>query len=247
MTMYLGSNKVAGNNLNTNKTRLFYNPDGITGNIPLELSSSLFRKLLIVYASNANMYCSAEIPVSKVAFSLSIVDDNGGGTNAWMKTTDYVIQDKQIAVTAHLWRNINSNEASTADNCIKVIEVIGITDDEIFIPKLNSPTHHTDKNGWVVFDHGTYKEYIKYVTFTVSVGASAWGNMNISNLPEGISLLGNRFLSGTCACRDAAIDLDIISYPDWASINVTYRNNYGAALSQPGQAYLRILEIPELL
>ena len=174
MPMYLGSNKVAGNNLRTNKTRLFYNPDGITGNISLELSSSLFKKLLIVYVSNANMYCSAEIPVSKVSFSLSVVDDNGGGTNAWMKTTDYVIQDRQIAVTAHLWRNINSNESSTADNCIKVIEVIGITDDEIFIPKLNSPTYHIDKNGWVVFDHGTYKEYIKYVTFTVNVNASAW-------------------------------------------------------------------------
>ena len=247
MPMYLGSNKVAGNNLSTNKTRLFYNPDGITGNISLELSSSLFKKLLIVYVSNANMYCSAEIPVSKASFSLSVVDDNGGGTNAWMKTTDYVIQDRQIAVTAHLWRNINSNESSTADNCIKVIEVIGITDDEIFIPKLNSPTYHIDKNGWVVFDHGTYKEYIKYVTFTVNVNASAWGSMIISNLPEGISFFGNRFLSGTCACRDAAIDLDIICYPDFGTINATYRNQYTSSLSQPGQAYLRILEIPELL
>lgn len=250
MAVYLGSDKVAGSLPHVARTRLYYNPSGTVGTVPLNASLDNFEKIRISYISNSEASGEVEVPVARGKFTLSIVDDNGAGTDAWLKMTDYRMEGMSIVVTGHLWRNINSAQSSTADNCIKIIEVIGISQNDVLIPSavISPISTYLDANGWFVIDYHTHKEYLKNVDFTITINANAWSHASISNLPEGMSTLGNRFLSSAGKCGDAAIDFNV-SCDTWdGHITINFRNHYSSALSNmSARVSLRIIEIPDML
>lgn len=59
-----------------------------------------------------------------------------------------------------------------------------------------APAKSVDGNGWTVYDYGTWKKYMKRVTYSVTVANNAYNNnvASSANLPTGMSTLGTRFL-----------------------------------------------------
>ena len=113
-----------------------------------------------------------------------------------------------------------------------------------FLPET---VYYIDDNGWTVINHGVYKEYLKFVSFEITLNGNSWGTQKISNMPVGISSLGNRFLTGTGACGDAALSFNIECNKASSDIYIKTKNQYSSQLSRSASATLRILEIPELL
>lgn len=107
--------------------KVLYNANGspTTGNITLSDSISNYDELLISGWSNIECAFSVVVPTSKTFFRIAVVDNNGSGTNAWLKQTSYSLKDKQITISSTFWREINSTSTGT-DNTLKINKVIGI-------------------------------------------------------------------------------------------------------------------------
>ena len=108
---------------------------------------------------------------------------------------------------------------------------------------INSYTKTVDANGWTVLDFGTYKEYLKYTTFTSNLTGNSWIN-NVADiqLPTGISTIGSRICIGTAHASDPAIILGLENRPEATSIKIAGRNIYSSQISFTGHVSIRILE-----
>lgn len=115
---------------NNKKVRLYYNSAGTYESVPLSRSKSEFEILKIVFITNAGGWGIAEVPTDRASFALHFVDNNSSGTKAWLKKTNYTINDKELTRGSALGVNINNNSEYTDGNCIKVVEVIGISSSE---------------------------------------------------------------------------------------------------------------------
>ena len=103
-------------------------------------------------------------------------------------------------------------------------------------------TKSTDANGWTVLNFGKYKEYVKKVQQSISIDGNGWTS-TYTNLPTGISTLGDRILTSSGKAVDHAIDINIGCLPTDTSITITYRNKYAGNVSTTLNMDLRILEI----
>lgn len=103
---------------------LYESSSGTTGNITLSDNYTNYSKLEITAKSNGTVWQTFKIPTTQDKFRISIVDNNGSGTNAWIKTAFYELNGTTITCTDYFWKNINGNNYG-AENTITIYEVLG--------------------------------------------------------------------------------------------------------------------------
>lgn len=106
---------------------VLYNANGspTAGSVTLSDSISNYDELRISGWSNANASFDIRIPTTNTFFRISVVDNNGSGTSAWLKQTSYSLKDKQIAMSSAFWREISSTTQGT-DDTLRINMVVGI-------------------------------------------------------------------------------------------------------------------------
>lgn len=103
---------------------LYESSSGTGGNITLSDTYTNYSKLEITAKSNGTVWQTFKIPTTQAKFRISIVDNNGSGTNAWIKTAFYELNGTTITCTDYFWKNINGNNYG-AENTITIYEVLG--------------------------------------------------------------------------------------------------------------------------
>ena len=106
---------------------ILYNANGSprAGSVTLIYSKSNYDELCISGWSNSGALFNVNVPTNKTQFRIAVVDNNGSGTNAWLKQTVYNLDDKKITMLSAFWREINSNQQGT-DDALRINKVIGI-------------------------------------------------------------------------------------------------------------------------
>lgn len=107
------------------ETVLFENTSGTTGNITLKFSATNYDELRISGNSNSDAFFTIHVPTNKDVFVISVVDNNGAGTNAWLKQARYSLDGTKITNTSALWKNINGNDNGT-DNTLFINKIVGL-------------------------------------------------------------------------------------------------------------------------
>ena len=107
---------------------------------------------------------------------------------------------------------------------------------------INEFTESVDTNGWIVLDYGKYKEYVRRININKTISGNTWGSQYISNLPEGLSTLGNRILTYSGKSSDSAISVNVGADTSDTGITITYRNNYSGSVTTTITVDLRLLE-----
>lgn len=93
-------------------------------------------------------------------------------------------------------------------------------------------TKSVDANGWTKYDYGTFQQYYKKGTTSVSVGSGGWTTYNASaNLPVGMSTLGTNFLTGSAFPTDAALTVAFGAPANGTYISMTVSNQYNGTVS----------------
>ena len=95
------------------------------GSVTLSDSKSKYDELCISGWSNSGVLFNVKVPTNNTQFRIAVVDNNGSGTNAWLKQTIYNLKDKKITMLSALWREINSSQQGT-DDALRINKVIGI-------------------------------------------------------------------------------------------------------------------------
>lgn len=102
--------------------------------------------------------------------------------------------------------------------------------------------HNKDANGWIKIEFIDHVEYI-YTTVVNKTFNSGWGYTDDVPFPVGISSLGDRILTSSVICSDAAIKLNAGQYHNGKQgIGVNYANHYQSALTKECIYDFRILE-----
>lgn len=96
-----------------------------------------------------------------------------------------------------------------------------------------SPNKTVDANGWTVYDYGSFKQYKKRGTTTVTVAAAGWTSAYSvgGTLPVGMSTIGTNFVDGVASTGDAAMTTCFFAPPTASTIAVMLSNQYGSALN----------------
>lgn len=113
------------NNMPLEKVLYDANGSPKAGSVTLSDSKSNYDELCISGWSNSGALFNVKVPTNNTQFRISVVDNNGSGTNAWLKQTVYKLEDKKITMLSALWREINSSQHGT-DDALRINKVIGI-------------------------------------------------------------------------------------------------------------------------
>ena len=107
--------------------KVLYNANGSpkAGSVTLSDSKSNYDELCISGWSNSGFLFTVNVPTNKTQLRIAVVDNNGSGTNAWLKQTIYKLEDKKITISSAFWREINSSQQGT-DDALRINKVIGI-------------------------------------------------------------------------------------------------------------------------
>ncbi len=99
-----------------------------------------------------------------------------------------------------------------------------------------------DANGWIKIEFFDHIEYV-YTTVVNKTFNSGWGYTDNVPFPVGISSLGDRILTSSVICTDAAIKLNAGQYHNGKQgIGINYTNSYETALTKECIYDFRILE-----
>lgn len=96
-----------------------------TGSVTLSDSKSNYDELCISGWSNSGFLFNVNVPTNRTQIRIAVVDNNGSGTNAWLKQTIYKLEDKKITILSAFWREINSSQQGT-DDALRINKVVGI-------------------------------------------------------------------------------------------------------------------------
>ena len=80
----------------------------------------------------------------------------------------------------------------------------------------------TDANGWKVYDFGSMKHYFKRVTFSQSIGASAFLTTSSSNMPVGVSNFQNRYFMYSYSTDANAYGLNMVLERQDTATSISY-------------------------
>ena len=107
--------------------KVLYNANGspTAGSVTLSDSISNYDELCISGWTNSVALFNVNVPTNKTQFRIAVVDNNGSGTNAWLKQTIYKLEDKKITILSAFWREINSSQQGT-DDALRINKVVGI-------------------------------------------------------------------------------------------------------------------------
>jgi len=101
----------------------------------------------------------------------------------------------------------------------------------------------TDVNGWTKIIYPTHIEYVKTVLDTnITFGGNLWGHLTSISLPANMNTLGDRILTCSIGCNDAAILFNAYSEENFATIEITWNNKYTSDVTANLYAHFRILE-----
>nr|DAX16872.1 MAG TPA: hypothetical protein [Caudoviricetes sp.] len=99
-----------------------------------------------------------------------------------------------------------------------------------------------DANGWIKIEFFDHIEYV-YTTVVNKTFNSGWGYIDNVPFPVGVSSLGDRILTSSVICTDAAIKLNAGQYHNGTQgIGINYTNSYETALTKECIYDFRILE-----
>lgn len=99
-----------------------------------------------------------------------------------------------------------------------------------------------DANGWIKIEFFDHIEYV-YTAVVNKTFNSGWGYTDNVPFPVGVSSLGDRILTSSVICTDAAIKLNAGQYHNGKQgIGINYTNNYETALTKECIYDFRILE-----
>lgn len=99
-----------------------------------------------------------------------------------------------------------------------------------------------DANGWIKIEFFDHIEYV-YTTVVNKTFNSGWGYTDNVPFPVGVSSLGDRILTSSVICTDAAIKLNAGQYHNGKQgIGINYTNSYETALTKECIYDFRILE-----
>jgi len=84
-----------------------------------------------------------------------------------------------------------------------------INNDAIISRHMNI-TSTTDANSWKAYDFGGFKHYFKRVTFSQSIGASAFLTTSSGNIPVGVSNFQNHYFLYNYTTTSNAFGLNIV-------------------------------------
>ena len=99
-----------------------------------------------------------------------------------------------------------------------------------------------DANGWIKIEFFDHIEYV-YTTVVNKTFNSGWGYTDNVPFPVGVSSLGDRILTSSVICTDAAIKLNAGQYHNGKQgIGINYTNSYETALTKECIFDFRILE-----
>lgn len=139
---------------------------------------------------------------------------------------DYLTIDSNIFVQDSL--DGNSNQKAPSINAIK----------KYFGKKV----YDKDANGWIKIEFFDHIEYV-YTAVVNKTFNSGWGYTDNVPFPVGVSSLGDRILTSSVICTDAAIKLNAGQYHNGKQgIGINYTNSYETALTKECIYDFRILE-----
>lgn len=139
---------------------------------------------------------------------------------------DYLTIDSNIFVQDSL--DGNSNQKAPSIDAIK----------KYFGKKV----YDKDANGWIKIEFFDHIEYV-YTTVVNKTFNSGWGYTDNVPFPVGVSSLGDRILTSSVICTDAAIKLNAGQYHNGKQgIGINYTNSYETALTKECIYDFRILE-----
>lgn len=139
---------------------------------------------------------------------------------------DYLTIDSNIFVQDSL--DGNSNQKAPSIDAIK----------KYFGKKV----YDKDANGWIKIEFFDHIEYV-YTTVVNKTFNSGWGYTDNVPFPVGVSSLGDRILTSSIICTDAAIKLNAGQYHNGKQgIGINYTNSYETALTKECIYDFRILE-----
>lgn len=99
-----------------------------------------------------------------------------------------------------------------------------------------------DANGWIKIEFFDHIEYV-YTVVVNKTFNSGWGYTDNVPFPVGVSSLGDRILTSSVICTDAAIKLNAGQYHNGKQgIGINYTNSYETALTKECIYDFRILE-----
>lgn len=99
-----------------------------------------------------------------------------------------------------------------------------------------------DANGWIKIEYFDHIEYV-YTAVVNKTFNSGWGYTDNVPFPVGVSSLGDRILTSSVICTDAAIKLNAGQYHNGKQgIGINYTNSYETALTKECIYDFRILE-----
>ena len=99
-----------------------------------------------------------------------------------------------------------------------------------------------DANGWIKIEFFDHIEYV-YTAVVNKTFNSGWGYTDNVPFPVGVSSLGDRILTSSVICTDAAIKLNAGQYHNGKQgIGINYTNSYETALTKECIYDFRILE-----
>lgn len=139
---------------------------------------------------------------------------------------DYLTIDSNIFVQDSL--DGNSNQKAPSIDAIK----------KYFGKKV----YDKDANGWIKIEFFDHIEYV-YTAVVNKTFNSGWGYIDNVPFPVGVSSLGDRILTSSVICTDAAIKLNAGQYHNGKQgIGINYTNSYETALTKECIYDFRILE-----
>lgn len=139
---------------------------------------------------------------------------------------DYLTIDSNIFIQDSL--DGNSNQKAPSIDAIK----------KYFGKKV----YDKDANGWIKIEFFDHIEYV-YTTVVNKTFNSGWGYTDNVPFPVGVSSLGDRILTSSVICTDAAIKLNAGQYHNGKQgIGINYTNSYETALTKECIYDFRILE-----
>lgn len=139
---------------------------------------------------------------------------------------DYLTIDSNIFVQDSL--DGNSNQKAPSIDAIK----------KYFGKKV----YDKDANGWIKIEFFDHIEYV-YTAVVNKTFNSGWGYTDNVPFPVGVSSLGDRILTSSVICTDAAIKLNAGQYHNGKQgIGINYTNSYETALTKECIYDFRILE-----
>lgn len=101
-----------------------------------------------------------------------------------------------------------------------------------------------DANGWTVLTYNNHKEYLITDTYSLTMQGNTWGNVSVKRLPDGMSTLGNNFLTASIRPNDGAICCTMGIRPTDNAVSIQAYNAYNEQIDVVFYYSLRIIELP---